>query len=139
VHATPPHQDNRYFHLTPPDAVMIFVALEPMDEENGALRYLPGSHKQGVRPHSLSGVLGFSQGITDLDPVAAEADATTVVLGPGDASCHHPDVVHWAAPNRSAVRSRPAFAMVFEGQHCRMDTEAFERYQRDAQRWDTLK
>ena len=46
-HATPPHQDNYYFNLKPPQVVTIWMALDRVDEENGCLRYLPGSHARG--------------------------------------------------------------------------------------------
>src|SRR5262249_32152487 len=62
---TPPHQDNYYFNFNPPQVLTIWLALDSVDEENGALRYVTGSHLRGIRPHSRSGTLGFSQSITD--------------------------------------------------------------------------
>ena len=32
-HPTPPHQDNFYFNLTPPNVASIWLALDPVDEE----------------------------------------------------------------------------------------------------------
>src|SRR5262245_35917991 len=43
-HVTPPHQDNYYFCLTPPQVVTLWLALDHVDEENGCLRYVRGSH-----------------------------------------------------------------------------------------------
>ena len=43
--ATPPHQDGFFFHLTPPKAVTGWLALEPVDDENGCINYVRGSHK----------------------------------------------------------------------------------------------
>ena len=57
------HQDNYYFNLVPANVLTIWVALDPIDEENGCLRFVRGSHKDGVRPHSRSSILGFSQHI----------------------------------------------------------------------------
>jgi len=127
-HPTPPHQDNYYFNLKPPSVLTIWLALDPVDDENGCLRYVPGSHLRGFRPHARSHVLGFSQGITDFGPddVAREA---RVHLQPGDVTAHHGMTIHRADPNRSATRNRRAFAMVFKGQSCRRDEEAFARYQ----------
>ena len=62
---TPPHQDNYYFCLRPPSVLTIWLALDPVDEENGCLRYVAGSHRQGIRAHARSNILGFSQGISD--------------------------------------------------------------------------
>src|SRR5262245_51840791 len=64
-HFTPPHQDNYYFNLKPPNVATVWMALDPVDAGNGCLRYVAGSHRQGIRPHGRSNVLGFSQGILD--------------------------------------------------------------------------
>ncbi len=125
---TPPHQDNYYFCLKPPNVVTIWLALDPVDDENGCLRYVAGSHLRGIRPHARTGVLGFSQGITDYgsDDLAREVP---IHLQPGDAVVHHGNTIHRAEPNRSPTRHRRGFAMVFKGVSCCRDAEAFARYQ----------
>jgi phytanoyl-CoA hydroxylase len=124
---TPPHQDNYYFNLTPPQVLTIWLALDPTDEENGCLRYLPGSHREGLRPHGRSSILGFSQGITDYAAADREREIP-IVLQPGDAVVHHGLMVHRADPNRSASRRRRAFAMVLQGVSCRRDEVPYARY-----------
>ena len=124
---TPPHQDNYYFNLTPPQVLTIWVALDPVDLENGCLRYLPGSHREGVRPHGRSQILGFSQGITDYGPADA-AREVTVQLRAGDAVVHHGLMVHRAEANRSLDRHRRAFALVLEAQSCQRDEAAYAQY-----------
>ena len=47
---TPPHQDGFYFMLEPNEALTLWLALDPVDQENGCVRYVPGSHRQGMRP-----------------------------------------------------------------------------------------
>jgi phytanoyl-CoA hydroxylase len=126
-HVTPPHQDNYYFCLKPAHVLTIWLALEPVDEENGCLRYVTGSHRRGLRPHGRSGVLGFSQGITDYGP-EDEVREVKICLQPGDVVAHHGETIHRADANRSTTRSRRAFAMVFKGISCRRDEEAFQRY-----------
>ena len=127
-HPTPPHQDNYYFNLKPPNVVTIWLALDDVDDENGCLRYLPGSHHRGFRPHGRSNVLGFSQGITDFS-AADEAAERKIHLHPGDAVAHHGMTIHRAEPNRSSGRNRRAFAMVYKGVSCRRDEASFLRYQ----------
>lgn len=125
---TPPHQDNYYFNLAPPNVVTIWLALDPVDDANGCLRYVAGSHRRGVRPHGRSAILGFSQGIVDYgenDRAGEEA----IHLQPGDAVAHHGNTIHRADPNRTMDRHRRAFAMVFRGASCRRDEAAFARYQ----------
>jgi phytanoyl-CoA hydroxylase len=128
VHATPPHQDNYYFNLKPPNVMTIWLALDAVDDENGCLRYVAGSHRGGVRPHGSSGVLGFSQSIVDYGP-ADRAREVPIHLAPGDAVVHHGNTIHRADANRSATRSRRSFAMVSKGASCRRDEEGFARYQ----------
>jgi phytanoyl-CoA hydroxylase len=125
---TPPHQDNYYFNLKPPNVLTIWLALDPVSTENGCLRYVRGSHRHGVRPHGRSHVLGFSQGITDYGP-ADVAGEVEIHLQPGDAVVHHGEMIHRAEPNRSPDRQRRAFAMVCKGVSCRRDEEAYARYE----------
>lgn len=128
IHPTPPHQDNYYFNLKPANVVTIWVALDPVDDENGCLRYVPGSHLRGFRPHTRSRVLGFSQGISDYGAEDAALERR-VHLQPGDATAHHGMTIHRADPNRSIDRNRRAFAMVFKGVSCQRDEEGFARYE----------
>ena len=79
------------------------MALDPVDDENGCLRYVPGSHQRGFRPHNRSNVLGFSQGITDYGPDDL-AHEMKIHLQPGDAVAHHGMTIHRAEPNRSQSR-----------------------------------
>jgi phytanoyl-CoA hydroxylase len=128
MHVTPPHQDNYYFCLRPPNVLTMWLALDLIDEENGCLRYVPGSHRAGRRPHGRTSIVGFSQGITDYG-VADQQSEIAIRLHPGDLVCHHGELIHRADANFSPVRSRRAFAMVAEGASCRRDEVAFRRYQ----------
>lgn len=127
-HATPPHQDNYYFCMQPPNVLTMWLALDHIDEENGCLRYVRGSHKLGRRPHGRTSVIGFSQGITDYGPDDETAEVV-IRLGPGDLVCHHSELIHRADSNRSLLRSRRAFAIVYQGRSCRRDENAFRIYQ----------
>jgi phytanoyl-CoA hydroxylase len=126
-HVTPPHQDNFYFCLTPPSVLTIWLALDPVDAENGCLRYVAGSHLHGFRPHAKSKILGFSQGITNYtaDDFTREQ---AILLQPGDAVAHHGMTIHRADANHSATRHRRSFALVFKGASTIRDQEAYERY-----------
>jgi phytanoyl-CoA hydroxylase len=126
-HPTPPHQDNYYFCLRPANVATLWLALDTVDEENGCLRYVVGSHRRGIRSHAATKVLGFSQGITDYgdDDLANERK---VLLQPGDLVAHHGETIHRAEPNRTSSRHRRAYAMVFRGVSCQRDEAAFARY-----------
>jgi phytanoyl-CoA hydroxylase len=127
-HVTPPHQDNYYFCLDPPNVVTIWMALDVVDGDNGCLRYVAGSHRMGVREHGRSQVLGFSQGILDYGARDHEREVP-IHLQPGDVVVHHGNTIHRAEANRSLTRNRRAFAIVYRGASCQRDESAFARYQ----------
>lgn len=126
-HPTPPHQDNFYFCLTPPRVLTMWLALDVVDEENGCLRYIKGSHHLGIRPHNRTKTLGFSQGISDYDD-ADYANETPIHAMPGDVLIHHGNTIHRADPNRTSNRHRRSFGMVFQGVSAVRDESAFQTY-----------
>ena len=62
---TPPHQDGFYFMLEPNEALTLWLALDTVNDENGCIHYVRGSHRRGMRPHNQTAVFGFSLGVTD--------------------------------------------------------------------------
>ena len=130
-HVTPPHQDNYYFCFRPANVLTMWMALDPVDAENGCLRYVDGSHTRGFRNHAKSQILGFSQGINDFttDDFNRERAA---VMQPGDVAVHHGMTIHRADANLSQTRHRRSFAMVFTGVSCQRDEDAFARYSASA-------
>ena len=128
--ATPPHQDGYFFHLTPPKAVTGWLALEPVDAENGCIHYVRGSQKaEGFRNHAPTGVLGFSQGITDFGTQADRAETVAEPGGAGAFLLHHAKTIHWAGANTSPTRSRRALGFIYYGESAREDVEAKTAYQ----------
>lgn len=129
--ATPPHQDGYYFHLTPCEAVTGWLALEEVDHENGCIHYVRGSHKEEeFRPHGQTGVLGFSQGITDFGTEADRQGEVSFPGGPGTFLMHHAKTIHWAGANNSSNRSRRALGFIYYSANAREDVEASLRYQK---------
>ena len=127
-HPTPPHQDNYYLCFDPPRVVTLWLALDSVDEENGCLRYLPGSHRQPVRLHQSTEVLGFSQGIVDYSD-EDRSQEVALVMEPGDLVAHHGNLIHRADPNRSENRQRRAYATVYHAASCVKDAESLALYQ----------
>ncbi len=128
--ATPPHQDGFYFMLDPCEAVTMWFALDDVDEENGCVRYVPGSHTTGMRPHARTQTLGFSQGIVDY-PIGQElVSEVAISASPGDLLVHDAMTVHRADGNRSATRSRRALGLIYYSHRAGEDVEAHSAYQR---------
>ena len=127
---TPAHQDGFYFKLTPCEAITMWMALEPVDGENGCVRYVPGSHTLGMRPHGSTGTLGFSQGITDFPNQFDSVNEIEFPAEPGDLLAHHALTIHRADGNSSLTRSRRALGFIYYGSKAKQDVEALERYQK---------
>lgn len=123
--ATPAHQDGFYWCRKPNVACGLWIALDPVDRENGCLWYARGSHLKGIRPHGASGVLGFSQGLLNFDPKTV--DAVPIELAPGDAVAHSSATIHWTDTNRTP-RHRRAMATFCYGASTVLDEEAYARY-----------
>jgi phytanoyl-CoA hydroxylase len=133
---TPPHQDNAYYWFTPPIVLSMWLALDPTDSANGALRYVRGSHLAGLRPHRPGTRPGFSHVVTDFGhrDVASEIQFD---LEPGDLVVHHGLTIHLAGPNRSP-RRRWGYAAVFRAQSCSRDALAHTEYTRELEQHNEL-
>ena len=116
--AVPYHQDNAYFCQTPPDMLTVWIAIDPVTVENGAVHYVKGSHRE-LLPHKPSLVVGNSIGLVE-PPSLPENKQFCATLAPGDAIFHHCQVIHHSAPN-STDQSRLGLLIVYHGEHTRTD------------------
>ncbi len=97
--ATGWHRDIRYWSFTRTDLVSAWLALGKEDEENGALRVIPGSHKLQIGREQLD----------ELDFLRPELEANrqlfaqgrTVQLNRGDVLLFHSGLFHSAGRNDS--------------------------------------
>lgn len=102
------HQDLTYWGLameSADDLVSAWVALTPATVDNGCMRFVRGSHRNGryahCDTHDADNILHRGQSIAE-DFDASLVD--TVELAPGQASLHHGWVVHSSAANSSDTR-----------------------------------
>jgi ectoine hydroxylase-related dioxygenase (phytanoyl-CoA dioxygenase family) len=103
------HQDWAFYPHTNDDILAIGVMLEDIDEENGALLVIPGSHRGPVYDHHVDGRFCGA-----MDPTRQELDfskAVSCVGKAGACSFHHVRLVHGSAENRS---KRPRPLMLYE-------------------------
>jgi len=121
----PPHQDNAYFCLTPPDVLTVWIAMDAATEWNGPVFYARGSHKLGVLPHKASGVKGNSMVLAEKFDCA---DPFIGLLEPGDALIHHCQTIHYSEPNRTDS-PRCGFLMVYRGEHTKTDPVMKSKYE----------
>jgi ectoine hydroxylase-related dioxygenase (phytanoyl-CoA dioxygenase family) len=108
------HQDWASWHtVASHDAfVTAWVAFDDVDDANGAMQMIPGSHEWGL----MEGASNFFE--TDRDAHLAklaalkEAEPRSVVMSAGQVSFHHPLTFHGSGPNTSN-RLRRSLAVHF--------------------------
>ena len=105
------HQDSTYWGLDRPDVVTAWIALTPSSKANGAMGFMPGTHKKEQIPHrdtfAKNNLLTRGQ---EIAVAVNEDDAVTIELEPGEMSLHHVRLVHGSPPNPSNDR-RIGFAI----------------------------
>lgn len=93
------HQDWAFYPHTNDDLLAFGLLLEDVDEENGPLMVIPGTHKGPVLSHHANGV--FCGAIDPADPLFEKDKAVTLTGKAGSMSVHHARVLHGSAPNVS--------------------------------------
>ncbi|MFN6964300.1 MAG: phytanoyl-CoA dioxygenase family protein [Pyrinomonadaceae bacterium] len=108
------HQDYSYWTRTRPVAhLTCWIGLDDSTIENGCVHYVPGSHRWDLLPR---GELA-----SDMDAIfeclsprqRAEFDPVPIELKAGEASFHHPLLVHGSFANTSKRPRRAAVINVF--------------------------
>lgn len=103
------HQDWAFYPHTNDDMLAVGIMLADVDEANGPLMVIPGSHRGPVLSHFSNGVFCGA-----VDPDDADFDmskAVTLTGRAGSLSLHHVRLLHGSAPNRS---ERPRMLLFYE-------------------------
>jgi len=108
------HQDYSYWTRTKPVAhLTCWIGLDDSTRENGCVHYVPGSHKWGLLPRGAlaDDMDAVFERLTDeqkeqFRPVPIELKA-------GEASFHHPMMIHGSFENRSNRPRRAAVINIF--------------------------
>ena len=97
---TPMHQDEAYWsEATEYDSLSIWFPLQDVSEENGCMRFVPGSHQWGVLPHRSVENDVRKNGLVVID--APKYRTVPVPLAAGGATVHHCRTIHGSGLNRS--------------------------------------
>lgn len=100
------HQDLTYWGMDGSDhEVTAWVALSPAPEAAGCMKFVPGSHRKRIVPHTDTfaedNLLSRGQEIAvDVD----EGEVVAAALAPGQMSLHHGRVFHASGPNTTGDR-----------------------------------
>ncbi|PBK73661.1 phytanoyl-CoA dioxygenase [Armillaria solidipes] len=100
------HNDSTFLYTNPPSAVGFWIALEKCTPHNGALSFLPGSHRTAPITKRF---VRLPQGGTGFEALPVTADSTTPPPGeyvletcePGDLVLIHGSVLHKSERNTS--------------------------------------
>lgn len=123
---TPWHHDLPYWPIRGQKMCSVWLAMDEVTLETGALEYIAGSHKWGrmFQPEAF-GKPGKIPGLEELEPIPdieAERERHTILswdLKPGDVLVHHPLVVHGAGRNARTDRHRRALSLRYTGDDVR--------------------
>ena len=100
----PWHQDGHYWPIRPLANCTVWLALDEVAADNGCMRVIPGSHRDGLRSHHTDSAdtLALDQVLDDdaFDPAAAR----DIVLSPGQFSMHDVNLIHGSNANTSGRR-----------------------------------
>jgi hypothetical protein len=98
----PWHQDASFWHLAPARTVTVWLAIDDTDEENSAMRFLPGTHDKG----ELQGQAAGDGNVLNKELIRTEAMGEPVsnALTAGQFSLHADMLAHGSLPNRSDRR-----------------------------------
>src|SRR5262249_51167929 len=117
----PWHEDSYYWRhmLDPVDVVTVWLAIDPSNKENGAMKVIPRKHRRTTDSE-----------YEPVDPTINvfpneikrhqfdESTAVTFELLPNQASLHHSGMMHGSDPNKSTQR-RCGFTMRYMSTRCR--------------------
>jgi ectoine hydroxylase-related dioxygenase (phytanoyl-CoA dioxygenase family) len=104
------HQDYSYWTRTQPmEHLTCWIALDDSTRDNGCVQYIPGSHRWPLLP--ITGLAGDMDEIKTVlnDEQKRQFQPVAVELKAGEATFHHPLMVHGSYENRT---DRPRRATV---------------------------
>lgn len=106
----PWHQDTGYDE-DPKDYITIWAAFDQVDEGNGCLWAVPGSHLEEVLQHEFRKTDEFNYaGVFIKSSYSPAVEAIPIRLNPGDVVCMHSKLVHASFQNSSPRERRGLIA-----------------------------
>ena len=118
---TPWHNDQPYWPIRGNLVASLWLALDSVTSDSGAVEYVKGSHLWGKRfkPATFSGDHQYTEPlppVPDIDSRRHEFDIVRYEMEPGDCTLHHGLLVHGAPGNLRDDRRRRAFVTRWAGE-----------------------
>ena len=105
---TPWHHDAPYYQVQGPDLCGIWLGLDPVNLNNGGLRWIKGSHNWSLefKPDQFDGKANTDvnrgrETLPDIDNNPSDYDIVHFETEPGDCIIHHSLVLHSGGSNRT--------------------------------------
>lgn len=102
------HQDKRYWNFEKSDLISVWLALDEENQDNGALSFIPGSHKMALSPEAFD-EKEFFVGASEADQALMNT-AVSYNLKRGDVVLFHCKTLHQADANHT---SQPKISFVY--------------------------
>jgi hypothetical protein len=121
----PWHEDSAYWkgQLDPMEVVTVWLAIDPSRRENGCLRVVPRTHRNGDSDYeAVSDRAGSTFAEEIRNPKRFEERAVALELAPNQASLHDGRLIHGSEANRGALR-RCGYTMRYVSTRTRFDRQ----------------
>ncbi len=106
---TPWHQDAAYWlELSDRRSISFWIAIDPVDKENGCMMYIPKSHTMDLLPHARTNEKGALE-----CKIPSDSKIDYGILPAGSAIGHHGFTLHGALGNTSNTSQRRALILNF--------------------------
>ena len=102
---TPWHQDNPYWPMQQENAITVWIALDDVNQENGCMQFIPGSHKHGK-------ITLYNEIEPDIKLDELDAKSVAIPMKAGSLHVHHSMTLHYAFANMTNSPRR-AYAAVY--------------------------
>ena len=125
------HQDAPYFEIDGEQCCVMWVPVDPVTLENGAMQYWRGSHRDGklYKPNVFisQAPLPGSEGhdLPDIDNNIDDFDIIHFDVEPGDVLVHHYRTIHGTGGNKSRYQVRRAASIRYCGDDIRFKERAW--------------
>ncbi|MFM0234087.1 phytanoyl-CoA dioxygenase family protein [Paraburkholderia sediminicola] len=132
---TPWHQDGTYFRLTGEQAISVWIGLDPVRRETGAMSFVKGSHawNRMFRPRAFAtgndrDSAAFDGPLPDIDGNPVLYQTVCYEMEPGDVTIHHALTIHGALGNSSATMRRRGYSIRMAGDDARYADRKWTAY-----------
>jgi ectoine hydroxylase-related dioxygenase (phytanoyl-CoA dioxygenase family) len=118
------HQDASYFEIEGEQCCVLWIPVDPVTLETGAVQYMRGSHKSGkvYRPGAAQTPGALGEPLPDIEGHMDDYDIVHFDVEPGDVIVHHYRTIHGAGGNFSRYQVRRAASLRYCGDDIRFQT-----------------